>query len=122
MNWISDKCKKKLFWHITSKENIFIIKKNGIKQSEYGQQGKGTYCIEAEDYDALDSVLELIEQREIKQQEDYIKNLIVIEFIYSGKYMFCPKNLLVNSNEGWCVIAEDIDSYKIKKIINIKDL
>ena len=117
MDWISNNCKNKLFWHVTSKENVATIKTNGIKQSEDGQLGKGLYCIEAEDYDVLDSIIELMEQR-----GNNVNNLIIIEFKYSGPFIFCPKNLLINSNEGWHMINQDIELRQIQKIINLRDI
>lgn len=117
MDWISNKCENKLFWHLTTKNTIEKIKLAGLKKSSMGQNGDGVYCIFAEDYDVLDSLVELFEQRGLN-----IDDLIIIEFNYSGDYEFCEKKQLIYSNEGWIVIKENIPSHQINKVIELLNI
>ena len=116
MDWILSQCIDKMFWHITTKENISKINHEGLKQSFDGQNGKGVYCIETNDYDVLDGIIELMAQRNIS-----IENLAIIEFSYSGEFEFCKKHNLILANEGWVVIRYDIDTSNIKRIFNVID-
>ena len=117
MEWKSKKSNSKLFWHIANKLNKELIEQNGIIQSEGGQNGKGTYCIEAKEYDVLDSIIELMEYNGYN-----ISNLIVIEFKYTGKYQICDKNLFINSNEGWAIIKSNIEKSNIIRIEELENI
>lgn len=117
MSWIEFNCMDKSFWHITYSKNVDSILDKGLLQSNEGQQGKGLYCIEAKDYDVLDSLLELMEEREIDSDKLY-----VIEFMYSGKYNMYPKDMLIYSSEGWCVINQDINKSNIVSIKSVLEI
>lgn len=117
MSWIECSCEDKIFWHITYNKYLDSILDKGLLQSEDGQQGKGVYCIEAKDYDVLDGILELMEEREVNSNE-----LSVVEFIYSGKYKIHPKDMLILSSEGWCIISKDINKSNILSIASVLDI
>lgn len=117
MDWIESYADKKLFWHITWGDLNELISINGLKQSHDGQVGTGVYCIEAEDYDALDNLMEFLGIDRILN----IENLIIIEFVYNGAYEFVPKDLLMYSNEGWCVIRKDIPNVDILRTLSFYD-
>lgn len=117
MSWIEHNCKEKVFWHITYNKYLDSILDKGLLQSKDGQQGKGVYCIEAKDYDVLDGILELMEEREGSSDE-----LSIVEFIYSGEYKIHPKDMLVLSSEGWCMINKNIDKSKILSITSVLDI
>lgn len=89
MDWIESHANKKLFWHITLANLNESININGLKQSNDGQVGAGVYCIEAEDYDALDNLMEFLGTDRSLNIED----LRIIKFIYDGAYEFVPKDL-----------------------------
>ena len=117
MSWVKSNAKDKLFWHITSSNLRESINNIGLKQSNSGQVGAGVYCIEAEDYDALDNLMDFLGIN----RKSKIEDLIIIEFIYTGIYEFVLKDLLMYTNEGWCVIRTDVPSENILRTLSFKD-
>lgn len=115
MDWIKETSKNKTFWHITTYENINSIKEKGLKQSEDGQQGKGLYGIKT-DYEVLDSVIELLEQKKNAEV------LMAIEFTYSGEYYINPVDMFIESSEGWVLIPSDITPNDILRCIPVSEL
>lgn len=114
VEYTQHKAKSDLFWHITNSKNIKQIKARGIQQRD-GQQGKGVYCIKAKDYSALDSVVELQDQRSVK-------NLVVVEFEYTGEYEYTEPQNYIYANEGWAVIHSKVKPNSIKSITNIEKI
>lgn len=117
MEWRNRESNEQLFWHITNEKSKKLIESDGIIQSKDGQNGKGVYCIEAKEYDVLDSIVELMESN-----GENVENLMIVEFKYTGMYKICDKNLLINSNEGWAVIKGDIDKSNIIRIEKLNDM
>jgi len=119
MEWKIENAINKSFWHVTTKDKQLLISKSGINQSDDGNLGDGVYCVETGDINSLKSVLGL----ESFSDNGYkLKDLILIEFQYSGDYQIFKPLMRSYNNEIWIVIKNNISYSEIVKIIDAKNM
>jgi len=119
MEWKIENAINKSFWHVTTKDKQLLISKSGINQSDDGNLGDGVYCVETGDINSLKSVLGL----ESFSDNGYkLKDLILIEFQYSGDYQIFKPLMRSYNNEIWIVIKKNISYSEIVKIIDAKNM
>lgn len=112
MQWITKHTNEyELFYHVTLKSNISLIRQQGIKQTIAGANNDGVYCVHEDDLNGLDSVIQFMEMNDMSRKE-----LAAILFEYNGNYSESECTGLEN---GWCCIHQSIESNHIEKIIDL---
>lgn len=115
MDWEKQTAQNHRFWHITTFSAIESIQKHGLYQSEEGQTGKGLYAVPT-DEDILEGAIDFL------QQTHHKKELVIIEFTYSGTFYMKPVDAFVYANEGWCRIPASIPSSDILTFTPVSQL
>lgn len=106
---------QKIFWHVTPKYNRKSILKHGIKQSEEGHYGCGVYCIEENDFNSLQIILN---GEWFRDNEILFEDLCVIKFFYDGDIEYFIPTIKNYRDEKWVVIKENVRPTQIIEFID----
>jgi|SRR5699024_700502 len=119
MNWIEKQTDEyETFWHITPRENIESILKNGLKQSVTGANSEGVYGIKANSFEQtqLHNVINFMELNGFAKDD-----LVIIEFEHLGNY-YINEAGKIYLDDGWITIKKDIPINLIDKILEFEEI
>lgn len=110
---------KGIYWHVTPTTHVDSILKTGISVSEDGHFGEGVYCINRNDLNTLQVILnaEWYRDEGIK-----FEDLSIVEFIYHGNKIESHIPVMTNyRDEQWILIKSKIHQDCIIKILKSED-
>lgn len=119
MNWIEKQTDEyETFWHITPRENVASILKDGLKQSVTGENSEGVYGIKANKFEQtqLHNVINFMELNGFTKED-----LVIIEFEYLGDY-YINDISKIYLESGWITIRKDIPINLIDKILEFDEI
>lgn len=119
MSWVKKQTDEyEVFWHITPRENVESILKNGIKQSVTGENSEGVYGIRANSFEQtqLHNVINFMELNGFTKVD-----LVIVEFEHLGNYYINDIGK-IHLEDGWITIRKDIPINLIDKILEFDKL
>ncbi|MEK5007338.1 hypothetical protein MHI11_09240 [Bacillus sp. FSL K6-3312] len=119
MSWIEKQTDEyESFWHITTRNNVESILKNGLKQSVAGENSEGVYGIKANSFEQtqLHNVINFMELNGFTRED-----LVIVEFEHLGSYYINDIGKIY-LEDGWVTIRKDIPVHLIDKIIELNEI